>query len=515
MGHASVDGLETTLDVGPKDARLSDASPDGTDLVARLARAELESRLFGGVAAPVQVGRYRVEHEIGTGGMGVVYRARDPELERDVALKLLNPRATHVRDPEVARGRLVREARAMARLSHPNVLAVHEVGEFEDQVYVAMEFVDGRTLADWLRTEPRTWQEILDVFLEAGRGLAAAHDEGIVHRDFKPENVMISDKGRVLVLDFGLARPATEPEPEPASTSSRSSGVTTTDIDGADTSLTRTGALVGTPAYMAPEQYAGLGASERSDQFSYCVALWEALHRMRPFAGKTLAALADAVTSGRLEPVGSDSTSPVWIRGVLAQGLAPDPADRHASMQDLLRALIDGRRRAASRVRMLGLGAASIVLVLAGAATTVALVARDAPQSPAPSASRQELVVTPREPVPSVPVPEVRSAVKETTGHSLAEPDVTGPEPEPEPEPEPRPRKRAGPAYAHAYCYYEEDFYRDLTPREGRRKLSPRIQAKGKCWACELRGDTERVRSKVARTDCRHYAACRETACDE
>jgi predicted Ser/Thr protein kinase len=506
MSASPVDVLETTLDAsGPADDRLREASPDGSDLLARIARAELEARLFGGTAAPVQVGRYRIEHELGTGGMGVVYRAHDPELERDVALKLLNPKATHVRDPEVARGRLVREARAMARLSHPNVLAVHEVGMFEAQVYVAMEFVEGRTLADWLRAEPRTYEDILEVYLDAGRGLAAAHDEGIVHRDFKPENVMVSDKGRVLVLDFGLARPATPEEACVAPNASlhvTASGPRTED---AEASLTRTGALVGTPAYMAPEQYAGFGVSERSDQFSFCVALWEALHSSRPFAGKTLAALADAVSSGRIEPIGPDSSCPAWVRSVLARGLAVDPADRYPSMHELLRALATGRRRAASRVRVFALGVASVVLLLLGAAAAVTLAAREPPSPAEPTTAVREIVVTPP-PLPAVTAPTQvtrdQAPVGSTGNVEEAEPEVA------------QARRRPSPSYAHAYCYYEEDFYRDLAPREGRRKLSSRIHAKGKCWACELRGDTERVRSKVARTDCRRYAACRQIACD-
>jgi tRNA A-37 threonylcarbamoyl transferase component Bud32 len=512
MSH-TVDGLEPTLDAPrPVDEHLRGASPEGADLVARLARAGVESRLFGVPTAPVQVGRYRIERELGTGGMGVVYRAHDPELERDVALKLLNPKSTHVRDPEVARGRLIREARAMARLSHPNVLSVHEVGTFEEQVYVAMELVEGHTLADWLRGEPRSHEQILDVFLEAGRGLAAAHEEGIVHRDFKPENVMISDKGRVLVLDFGLARPSeglqvssTEPSHDAEVAASAVPN------EEPDASLTRTGSLVGTPAYMAPEQYAGLPASERSDQFSYCVALWEALYGTRPFTGSTVAALAYSVTSGRLEPVPPDTSCPAWIRSVLERGLAVDAHDRHASMRALLLALETGRRRAVGRRRTVVLASTAVLLLLVGAATAVAFATRAPPPAPEPTAPVREYVVVQQSPpeasdTPMVTPPSVPTDPTEAVVEEL------------EPQIEQAPRSRTRPtasSYTHAICFYDEDSYKDLAPQQGRAKFRSLIRARGECWACRLATDTERARSKAERTDCRRYAACGPVSCDD
>src|SRR3954453_18295126 len=158
------------------------------------------------------VGRYVVLERIGSGGMGVVYAAYDPELDRKVALKLLRPdRAGAVGEAAL---RLQREAQAIARLSDPHVVAVYDAGTLGEQVFVAMEFVEGRTLREWLKAEPRSWSEILKAFLAAGRGLAAAHDAGLVHRDFKPDNVLLGGDGRVKVADFGLARPVGEADPD-------------------------------------------------------------------------------------------------------------------------------------------------------------------------------------------------------------------------------------------------------------------------------------------------------------
>src|SRR5262249_47453655 len=160
------------------------------------------------VSAPKVLGRYLVHEAIGRGGMGVVYAAHDPELDRKVAIKLMQPETSEQISPSKARARLMHEAQAMARISHPNVIAVHDVGTFGEQVFIAMEYVDGRTLNQWLTERARTWREVLGMFVQAGRGLAAAHAGGILHRDFKPENVLVDKQGRARVVDFGLARPA-------------------------------------------------------------------------------------------------------------------------------------------------------------------------------------------------------------------------------------------------------------------------------------------------------------------
>jgi tetratricopeptide (TPR) repeat protein len=314
---------------------------------------------------PAQIGRFRVVGRIGKGGMGVVVRAHDPELDRHVAIKLLRPELRGSGSAgSIGPARLLREAQAMARINDPNVITVHEVGTVGDQVFIAMELVEGQTLADWVRATKRPWRAVLDVFLRAGDGIAAAHAAGVVHRDFKPDNVLIgldaagARVDRVRVVDFGLARATgiamdvTVSEPERA----------TEHADALRSPLTRTGAVMGTPAYMSPEQYLGRAADERSDQFSFCVALWEALFGKRPFAGATLPDLAAAVVGGQMREPPSDVV-PRFVVAALRRGLASAPGDRFATMADLLASL---RRDPARRWRRIG--------AVAGVAATASVV---------------------------------------------------------------------------------------------------------------------------------------------
>ncbi|MEM7151690.1 MAG: protein kinase [Myxococcota bacterium] len=307
-------------------------------------RGMIESSLFGEPAAPLLIGRFAVLDRIGAGGMGTVYAAYDDTLDRKVAVKVLHGTAS-----EEARERMLREARAMARLSHPNIVTVHEVGEHEGRVFLAMEFVRGRSLDQWIheQDEPRPWRETLEVFARAGEGLVAAHEAGLVHRDFKPHNVVQGDDGMVKVLDFGVAFPTA-----PAGPSTPREGLPETSSVNEEQSLTRTGAIVGTPAYMAPEQLMAKPATAASDQFAFCVSLYEALHGERPFAGKRLEALIDAVCEGRLREPPPGSTVPAWVRAIVRRGLSTDPADRFESMRALLEAL--GRDPALARRRWLG-----------------------------------------------------------------------------------------------------------------------------------------------------------------
>ncbi len=321
-----------------------------------------------------EVGRFVVERMLGAGGMGVVYVARDPALGRKVALKLL--RAAAGSDASEGHARLLREAQAMARLSHPEVIGVYEVGTYEGRVFVAMEYVDGGTLSDWLRSKRRPWREVLELFIRAGRGLQAAHAAGLVHRDFKPDNVLRGRDGRVRVTDFGLARvresmhhssgerPAVSSGERPAVSSGERPAIVPG--DGVET-LTRTGTLLGTPAYMAPEQHATGHADALSDQFSFCVALYEGLYGERPFGGRSLDDLRQAVLDGRISEAPADSAVPAWVRRILLVGLAPDPAARHRSMVALLRALEHDPRAARRRI----LGAVAVV-ALAGAGAIAA-----------------------------------------------------------------------------------------------------------------------------------------------
>ncbi|WAS92091.1 serine/threonine-protein kinase [Nannocystis punicea] len=306
----------------------------------------------------VRIGRYVVLGRQGAGAMGVVYRAYDEALDRKVALKLLRaPGADHSQ----ARARLLREAKALAQLSHPNVVQVYDVGEWGGLDFIALEFVQGQTLRTWLSEQTRSWSEILQVFAQAGRGLAAAHAAGLVHRDFKPENVLIDGQGRVFVADFGLARSADSPVPEQqpplASRSSPSLA-----------RLTAMGSLVGTPKYMAPEQFMRVPADARSDQFSFCVALYEALFGRRPFVGETVDELRQSVLLGKLLPPPVLTMVPQWLQDLTMRGLARDPTRRFPSMDALLAELdrVRGRRLLiAAGVAALGLGVAAFVFTQA------------------------------------------------------------------------------------------------------------------------------------------------------
>ena len=255
-----------------------------SDTLAASGDATQASGSRGAVAAiaippGASIDRYRVEARLGAGGMGVVYAAHDPELDRPVAVKLLHARALGDSHATDARVRLMREAQAVAKISHPNVIAVHDIGTWKPdgdgdapgQVFVAMELVDGWNLRQWCAERPRAWREVLRAYLAAGRGIEAAHAVGLVHRDIKPDNILIGRDGRIRVTDFGMARV------DPASIRPRSGEANKPRQEALSTPLTQTGAVLGTPAYMAPEQHAGAPTDARTDQFSFCVALWEAL----------------------------------------------------------------------------------------------------------------------------------------------------------------------------------------------------------------------------------------------
>lgn len=306
------------------------------------------------------LGRYLILGRLGAGGMGVVYTAFDPELDRKVAVKLL-----HGDRARRGSARLQREARALARLQHPNVIAVHDVGTIDGRVFVAMEYVDGETLTAHLDRVAPDWRVTLALFEQAGRGLAAAHAAGLVHRDFKPENVLVGRDGRVRVLDFGLARATSEGGDGEGD--GMSGPLTDSRADLLATPLTRAGTVVGTPAYMAPEQLDGTPADARSDQFGFAVALWEGLYRRPPFAGERLAERLAAQRAGALDPPPEGSRVPRRLRAVLERALALDPAARYADMEALLAALADDpdARRRRRRLRLAGGGAAVAVALAA------------------------------------------------------------------------------------------------------------------------------------------------------
>ncbi|MCW5809308.1 MAG: serine/threonine protein kinase, partial [Deltaproteobacteria bacterium] len=318
------------------------------------------------------VGRYVVFDILGEGGMGTVYNAYDPELDRRLAIKVVQAKAGGSTTTGGDQARLLREAQALARLSHPNVIAVHDVGTLPgDRVFVAMELVEGATLRTWLR-DPRTWKEVQAVMLAAGAGLAAAHTAGLVHRDFKPENVIVGADGRVRVMDFGLARLAAD-EHTAASRDSNLAIETRSPLS-AHLTIERSrgtdGNVVGTPAYMAPEIYDGEAADARTDQFAFGVALYEALYRTRPFERKAL------VPPRASPPVPKDppasSAVPLALQRVVMRALAAAPADRYRAMDDLLADLAVDPARAKRRVLMAG----GAVLVVAGTLSGAAVLAR-------------------------------------------------------------------------------------------------------------------------------------------
>jgi eukaryotic-like serine/threonine-protein kinase len=290
--------------------------------------------MFVDVPRGTSIDRYIVTGKLGEGGMGVVYSAYDPELDRRLAIKLLrvglgsSGRNDSADSGDGGRIRLMREAQAMARLRHPNVLTVHDVGTWQDQLFVAMEFVEGGTLSGWLQQRRPKWRDTLRILVKAGRGLAAAHDKGLLHRDFKPDNVLISNAGEVFVTDFGLARPMGGFVDE-GEAPSVAHGVL-------DTPLTQTGALMGTPAYMSPEQFRGLRASPASDQFSFCVTAFVALFGCRPFPGASLQELMASVSSGRRQEPRDRKGVPKWIERAVVRGLAVAPQERWPSMHALL-----------------------------------------------------------------------------------------------------------------------------------------------------------------------------------
>ncbi|MCX4239289.1 serine/threonine-protein kinase [Paraliomyxa miuraensis] len=371
-------------------------------------RSDVFDETVAGTEAPAQtrvsyapgtrIGRYVILSEIGSGGMGVVYAAFDYELNRKIALKILTPKKAkvRVRSADQAAGRLMREAQAIARLSHPNVVNVYDVGRHGEAVFVAMEFIEGLTLTRWLEQEERSLREICKVFADAGQGLLAAHEAGLVHRDFKPDNVLVSADGRVRVLDFGLARA----DPTHSSQFSHVSHVSHVsnsldgeepedELDGVPQSrdlgesdvlsspLTLDDAVVGTPRYMAPEQHAGVGVDARSDQFSFCVAFYQALYHQDPFPADRLRDLVRLKQQGQIAPLPSDVRVPSWLEELVLRGLLPRPADRWPSMREVVDRLEQDPE--AKRRRGLLMGGGAIVLVMMAALTGQQLSQKERP----------------------------------------------------------------------------------------------------------------------------------------
>jgi tetratricopeptide (TPR) repeat protein len=360
---ASTDATDATIAAGSDQPAIGSAPPPV------LAEYERLRRKLGLSNQPLPLidGRYRMETLLGRGGMGEVHLAHDERLERQVALKLVRPSIDN--DPSLLQARLMREALALARVDNPNVVGIHDVGTHGGQTYLTMQFIPGANLREWQMTAGRTHAELLDAYLQAARGLAAAHGCGVVHRDFKPDNVIVGKDGLVRVLDFGIAA-ALQPEPNESvrvtiddDSDSLSDGDTAslvasnvasdvTDHPAKLARMTRTGSIMGTLAYMASEQIIGGRADERTDQFAFCVALWEAIARERPFPARHPAARLENIKAG---PVKGEAL-PRWLRGILVRGLSVDPARRWPSMGELIAELERGRSR--GRKLMVGVGLA-------------------------------------------------------------------------------------------------------------------------------------------------------------
>jgi len=336
----------------------------------------------GSVARPPprRIARFAVLRELGRGAMGVVFAGYDEELDRRVAIKLvdLGDRS----DASFGRNQLLREAQALARLTHPNVVAVFEAGVHDDRVYLAMEYVHGVDLQQWLAAGPRGWRAVVATFLQAGAGLQAAHEVGLVHRDFKPSNVLVGADGRVRVADFGLAIPRGDgvgdaPVPQDMDLERSLGGSRRLAA-----TIASAGALVGTPAYMAPEMFRRESASAATDQYALCAALYEALYGRLPFAADSLDALARQVLGADVPGAPPDPTVPAWLHALVLRGLARDPARRFPDLAALLAELArdpEGeRRRRRTRRRQLIAAVALTLLVVVGGVAVYRVFVRDA-----------------------------------------------------------------------------------------------------------------------------------------
>lgn len=497
-----------------------------------------------------QIHRYEVRKLIGSGAMGRVFEAYDPELARPLAIKVLHPGYS---DEEKARARIVREAQSLARLSHPNVIQVYDVGDSEVGFFIAMEWVWGETLRKVVKdSRPEQWRSLMQHFLDAGEGLAAAHDADLVHRDFKPENVIVGHDLRVRVLDFGLARPS-----GPGSFASAEAAAAQESLSGErkQMGLTQTGAMIGTPIYMAPELYKGGTADPKSDQFAYCVALYDALYRRRPFDGNNVESYAKAVVAGDFcpPPVDADLHCPDKLLDILRKGLSVDPGDRYATMGELLKALRDAiaipapplRRRRRNVAVLLGACLLTAVVVsqvrggpwsrilgldLSGDSQGAALASGG---GALPDPDRIEVPPGSGDgPLPELPEkdpPPAQNAEPKAVGPQGGEAGNTEPtgksesgkaEPKTakagkaEPE-QPKPakakskpkRKSAGELRRSGWCSLHEDTYR-LLRRDRRRKS--RLRARGSCFSCRIEARTSRTQQFHPR-DCLGYQLCGPT----
>ena len=505
------------------------AKPAGDDVEARRAKAKIEGQLFGS-GEVVAVGRYRIEGRIGAGAMGVVYRAHDPDLARDVAVKVLNPDAPRGGDGgETRHARLIREARAMARLAHPNVIHVYDVGTVDEGVFIAMELVLGTDLASWLRETERPWRDVLSACVAAGRGIAAAHAVGLIHRDFKPENVLVGRDGRVRVVDFGLAGgtgaqtgPLESAESRPPELPAVTEELVGEDPHG-DASLTRTGTILGTPKYMAPEQLAG-SPGEQSDQFSFCVTVFEALYGCPPFEGATLSAYRSNVRHGRVIAPPSGTSVPRAVYDQLVRGLSAQPDARHPTMDSLLDELEqfvgDDRRRGTGVFgRVLGLGAMAMAAAIVGAFA----VDRSDDPDPASKNSTAHAAATDRNglarrveparprparehpPSPAAAPPPTPLVPKDSAPNAVDPPAETGREVTTDDSA--RPNRATTNNASNRTCYYLQDKWKKLGERRTAAS-STFVKFSDACYECWQQAPVDMVANLQDADHCGRHVAC-------
>ncbi|MFV8754530.1 serine/threonine-protein kinase [Nannocystaceae bacterium ST9] len=542
--------------MNPTPDPLREAAPAYDDHEAKRARAGVAAALFGGAARePVRVGRYELVGRLGSGGMGVVHRAHDPELDRPVAVKLLRP---EVSADGKARARMLREARSLAKLSHPNVITVYDVGTIDGEdgpVFVAMELVAGKDLRRWLAdrrgsTDPSAWIEVLERFLAAGRGLEAAHEAGLIHRDFKPENVLVGDDGRVRVLDFGLARVSATLTGEPSAADANVGPGATGDLDhltgdvdrltvdvarlptvesrrAVDGSLTETGAVLGTPLYMAPELYAGQPADATSDQFAFCASLWEGIYGRRPFGADTLVRHVEAVKAGEILEPPTDSPVPIELHRIAARGLDPNPRKRWPDMHALLHELEQLIRQASSGSTVAagepaGSGWRWLLVVAIVLAAVIGLVGlelglfgNDEPPAPAPEQPDDRVPDVSPEPSARGDTPADPTSTTSSTGAAANEPgdaqddasetSETGATADPIVPTNPTEPSGDG------WCHLHEDSY-TLLARTAKKRAN--LDHAGTCYVCRVERRSSRTQNFSPR-DCAGYSLCGATAAED
>ncbi len=401
-GECPDENLLVELAEGKLAGNARDAIDRHLDTCAECSRLVIE---LAKLAQPVRNApkRYQVIRQLGAGAMGVVWEAQDSHLHRKVALKFVKPEGV---DDKALRKRLLREARALAQVRHPNVMAVYDAGEADEEICLVLELVNGSTARVWRGAKPRTTSEIVAVWRQASAGVMAVHRAGIVHRDIKPDNVFVSDDGRVLIGDFGLARGG--------------------DLGHTTTTLTVSGAVIGTPLYMSPEQLHGATATKKSDQFALAASIWEGVLDERPFRGTTIAAIVLAMQK---VPEIPKTATPEQRRvlAILQKSLDPDPAKRFDEIDGLIAALTDPVKRSSKTALWIGIG----VVVLAVCATVAVLAATrqpteaitqpgpgsnpvTAPPTPPPPTTQRKEV--PAEPTPIGPRPTGTQQVKDDKG---------------------------------------------------------------------------------------------------